>query len=74
MLDIILGVKQYADYENMIGRWISRRLGVIPITSIPYGLLMTEILTFSVVWSWVSPVMSSEVSLGSVRLGWIGFG
>ena len=35
MLGIILGVKQYADYENMIAEWISRRLGVVPITLIP---------------------------------------
>lgn len=35
MLGIVLGVKQYADYENMIAEWISGRLGVVPITSMP---------------------------------------
>ena len=33
MLGIILGVKQYADYENTIAELISRRLGGVPITS-----------------------------------------
>ena len=33
MLGIIQGDKQYADYENAIAEWISRRFGVVPITS-----------------------------------------
>ena len=32
MLGIIQEVKQYADYENMIAEWISRRLRVVLIT------------------------------------------
>ena len=32
MLGIVLGVKQYAGYENMIAEWLCRRLGVVPIT------------------------------------------
>ena len=35
MLGIILGVKQYADYENMIAERISRRSGVVPIMLMP---------------------------------------
>ena len=35
VLGISLGVKQYADYENIIAEWISRRLGVVLITLTP---------------------------------------
>ena len=28
-------IKQCADYENMIAEWISRRVEVVPITSMP---------------------------------------
>ena len=46
MLGIILGVKQYADYENMIAEWISRRLGVVPITSMPLWVAYHRNLDF----------------------------
>ena len=75
MLGIILGVKQYADSENMIAEWIPRRLGVFPITSMPvYGLLLTRFLTYSVILSSVSLVISSKDRLGGVTLGWFRLG
>ena len=46
MLGIILGVKQYANYENMIAEWISRRLEVVPITSMPLCVAYDQNLDF----------------------------
>ena len=46
MLGIILGVKQYADYENTIAELISRRLGVVPITSMLLWVAYDENLDF----------------------------
>ena len=46
MLGIIVGVKQYADYENMIAEWVSRRLGMVPITSIPLWVAYDQNLDF----------------------------
>ena len=60
-LDITLGIKQYAYYENMIAEWISRRLGVVNAVM---GCFIIEILTFSVILSWVLSVISSKVRLG----------
>ena len=39
MLGIILGVKKFADYENMIAEWISRNLRVVlnGALSLTYG-------------------------------------
>ena len=58
MLGIILGVKQYADYENIIAESISRRLGVVPISQCRYGLLYDQNLDFF-----------SYIELGWLRLG-----
>ena len=46
MLGIILGDKQCADYENAIEQWISRRLGVVPITSMPLWVGYEQNLDF----------------------------
>ena len=46
MFGIILGVKKYADYENMIAEWIPRRLGVCPITSMPLWVAYVQNLEF----------------------------
>ena len=43
---IILGVKQYADHENMIAEWISRRLGAVPLTSTPLRVAYDQNLDF----------------------------
>ena len=65
MLGTILGVKKYADYENMIADRISRHLGVIPITSMPLWVALSpKILPFSIILSGVSSVMSTKVGLG----------
>ena len=45
-LGIILGFKQYADYENMIAQWISRRLGVVPVTLMPLRVAYHRNLEF----------------------------
>ena len=46
MLGIILRLKQYADYENIIAEGIPRRLGVVPISQCRYGLLYDQNLDF----------------------------
>ena len=46
MLGIILGVEKYADYESTIAKWISRRLGVVPITSMLLWVAYDENLDF----------------------------
>ena len=46
MFGIIHGVKQYADYENMIAEWIYRRLGVVPITLLPLWVATHRNLAF----------------------------
>ena len=40
------GVKQYADFENMIAERISRRLKVVPITSMPLWFAYDQNLDF----------------------------
>ena len=47
MLGIVLGVKEYADYEITITEWISRLLGVVPITSMPLWVAYDQNLDFS---------------------------
>ena len=47
ILGIILGLKEYAGYENMVAEWISRRLGVVLITSMPSWLAYDQNIDFS---------------------------
>ena len=47
MLGIILGVKQYADYEKMITEWIPRRLRVVLRTLVPFWVAYQRNLLFS---------------------------
>ena len=46
MLGIVLGVIQYAGYENIIAEWICRRLGLVPITLIPLWVAYHRNLAF----------------------------
>ena len=46
MLGIVLGVSQYADYENMIAEWIYSVLGVLTITSMPLWVAYDQNLDF----------------------------
>ena len=66
ILGIILGVKQYADYENTIAELISRRSGVVPITLTPLSFAYNQNLDFPVILSLVSSEISSKV-----RLDWV---
>ena len=71
MLGIIQEVKQYADYENMIAEWISRRLGVIPITSTQLWVAYDQNLDF---FSNTEFGIVTNIFEGKVRVGYVGLG